>query len=794
MEPSGIKFLSAREITNNFSKKQIIGRGPHGDVYRGVNSDGTEIAVKKLHVKPGFDAMLVQEELRDFRMPRHRNIVHFMGYFCETKTVPQVKNGIPMLVRKTSIALRFEYAHNGCLQKHLSDEFSGLDWHTRFQIILGICHALEFIHSLGIESTYHWVLKPDKILLDETMVPKLADVGLSKVFGEDLTKITDNSYGTLKYCPPEFIEGGVVSDKFDVFSLGVVMLEIVAGPMGHTKTADMSPGEFVDLTAKNWRKRLQETWSGSQLETYCEQVKRCTEIAFSCVEVDRHKRPDLMELREMLHWVKRKHHIDQMEVDSGYKAAESVQGLFQEIVSKSSTSRLDDISIELDALERTIEGSEKPTNLKLHLLQLITKNFSDELKIGHGGCGVVYRIKQGILPNGFVAVKRLFNSQTIEDRMFHQEVKSMLMFTHQNTVQLLGYCSHTEEQAIDMGGKIIMAQIRERLLCFEYVSNGSLANHLTDELRGLEWHTRYQIIKGVCEGLHHLHKEKHIIHMDLKPANILLDDHMVPKITDFGLSRLDDKSQTMNAQRLLSLGYCAPEYLHYGKMSAKSDIYSLGVIILELVTGSKEKPSSITNVLRRWKHRWHKSVTGTPLGYKQVVKCLDLARRCTHTDPTDRPNIWDIISDLNKMDTTDEHISDAIGGCHELNDMLGIEPLEMHLLVEHNKQISCSIELTNDSDDYFAFRISTTSLRPYCIHPNKDTVPPRSKSSVTITLEAPEKAPQHIPCRDEFSVQSTRVDGSLTTKDITGDMFNEELNKVVDKVNLMVVLDFPPIP
>lgn len=75
----------------------------------------------------------------------------------------------------------------------------------------------------------------------------------------------------------------------------------------------------------------------------------------------------------------------------------------------------------------------------------------------------------------------------------------------------------------------------------------------TDELRVLEWQTRYQIIQGICEGLHHLHKEKGIIHMDLKPANILLDENMVPKITDFGLSRLDEKSQTLSENRFLSL-------------------------------------------------------------------------------------------------------------------------------------------------------------------------------------------------------------------------------------------------
>jgi serine/threonine protein kinase len=77
--------------------------------------------------------------------------------------------------------------------------------------------------------------------------------------------------------------------------------------------------------------------------------------------------------------------------------------------------------------------------------------------------------------------------------------------------------------------------------------------HYVDELRGLEWNTRYGIIRGICEGLHHLHTEKHIYHMDLKPGNILLDNDMVPKITDFGLSRLDEKSKTMSEDRLGSL-------------------------------------------------------------------------------------------------------------------------------------------------------------------------------------------------------------------------------------------------
>jgi hypothetical protein len=135
--------------------------------------------------------------------------------------------------------------------------------------------------------------------------------------------------------------------------------------------------------------------------------------------------------------------------------------------------------------------------------------------------------------------------------------------------------------------------------------------------------------------------------------------------------------------------------------------------------------------------------------------------------------------------------------------MLGIEPLELYFPLANEKQVSCSIELTNDTDYYMAFRIATTSLLPFSIQPNKGIAAPRSKCRATITLSAQEMTPLHNQCEEELTVESTRAHASLTAVDVTDDMFNDEggnsqrktdeVDKVVDEVNLTVVFDDTPL-
>ncbi|XP_037416235.1 disease resistance protein RGA5-like isoform X3 [Triticum dicoccoides] len=414
-------------------------------------------------------------------------------------------------------------------------------------------------------------------------------------------------------------------------------------------------------------------------------------------------------------------------------------------------------------LERILSGSEKPTNLALALLQEITENFSEMRKIGEGGFGVVYK---GVLHSRIVAVKRIIMSEhTINDRLFDREVKSLMkIISHRNVVRFLGFCSNTHREAIKEAGstELVMAQIRERLLCFEYISNGSLDKHITDELRGLKWSIRYEIIKGICHGLHYLHEENNIIHMDLKPSNIMINDDMVPKITDFGLSRLDKHTHTSGA-RFITQGYCAPEYVNGGKTSKKADMYSLGVIITELVTGCRGDPNNV-NVLRRWIHR--------------------------KKEPSNRPFILDIICILNE---TEENMNEHIDQIHLYSDdMLGIMPLELRFPFELHKSISSIVELINKTKGYYAFNIDTPS-RQYCTQPNKGIVSPQSKFAIQITMQARENTPHGMPYTDVFLVQSTKVNREVKAEDITEHMFIIEPDGL-DEVNLTVVVYDPEEP
>jgi Protein kinase domain/D-mannose binding lectin/S-locus glycoprotein domain/PAN-like domain len=205
-------------------------------------------------------------------------------------------------------------------------------------------------------------------------------------------------------------------------------------------------------------------------------------------------------------------------------------------------------------------------------LLYITKNFSEAL--GRGGFGSVFK---GLLPDSTaVAVKRL-DGISQGDKNFRAEVSTLGTIQHLNLIQLIGFCSEQDK----------------KLLVYEHMPKGSLDGHLFGKRSThLSWDTRYQIALGISRGLHYLHKNCRdcIIHCDIKPENILLDELFVPKIADFGLAKLvgHDFSRVLTSMRG-TIGYLAPEWIVGTAITAKADVYSYGMMLFEIIFGKRNR-------------------------------------------------------------------------------------------------------------------------------------------------------------------------------------------------------------
>ncbi|XP_024021181.1 G-type lectin S-receptor-like serine/threonine-protein kinase At4g27290 [Morus notabilis] len=298
-----------------------------------------------------------------------------------------------------------------------------------------------------------------------------------------------------------------------------------------------------------------------------------------------------------------------------------------------------------DGNETVSRNGDQDEDLELPLfdqssITAATENFSADNKLGEGGFGPVYR---GKLEDGQeIAVKRLSISSGQGVRELKNEVKLIAKLQHRNLVKLLGCCIQGEE----------------KLLIYEYMPNRSLDFFIFDQTQGklLEWSKRFQIICGIARGLQYLHQDSRlrVIHRDLKASNILLDNEMNPKISDFGLARTfgGDQTEGQTSKVIGTYGYMAPEYAFDGLFSIKSDVFSFGILVLEIVSGNKSRGFHQENQgFTLIGHAWILHKEGSSFGLldkhlresdhnlKQVLRCIHVGLLCVQQSPVDRPNM-----------------------------------------------------------------------------------------------------------------------------------------------------------
>ncbi|XP_037465557.1 uncharacterized protein LOC119337499 isoform X1 [Triticum dicoccoides] len=380
-----------------------------------------------------------------------------------------------------------------------------------------------------------------------------------------------------------------------------------------------------------------------------------------------------------------------------------------------------------------VDPTLEPTALPLSLLLEITHGFSNDLEIGRGGFATVYK---ATLENGSVAVKKLLNTH-IHEKEFQEEVKCLVKVKHKNIVRFLGYCSDTQGNMANNNGTLVMADVQQRLLVFEYLPKGSLDVYIKNSPRELEWIERYRVIKGICKGLNYLHNQN-ILHLDLKPGNILLDEHMTPKITDFGQSRCIEENQTrfMTNNVRGTLGYWAPEW-HENEgevlqVTRKFDLYSLGVIIMELLTGMKGS-RSIEDVREIWSHKSDISWWG------QIQVCAEIGIECTNLIPAKRPESMTHIIDRILSEKSSTHVIPEGGP----NNLLILHPPALRFPFEANKVIMCPLQLTNNTDKHITFTLREKSGGPSFLRlPLYGVVPPNTPCTLIVPTQAKEEFPR----------------------------------------------------
>nr|XP_023903931.1 G-type lectin S-receptor-like serine/threonine-protein kinase SD1-1 [Quercus suber] len=272
-----------------------------------------------------------------------------------------------------------------------------------------------------------------------------------------------------------------------------------------------------------------------------------------------------------------------------------------------------------------------------------TDNFALNNKLGEGGFGPVYK---GILEDGQeIAIKRLSMNSGQGLNEFKNEVRLIAKLQHRNLVKLVACCIQGEE----------------KMLVYEYMPNKSLDSFIFDQTKSklLDWSMRFNIICGIGRGLQYLHQDSRlrIIHRDLKASNVLLDSEMNPKISDFGAAKTfgGDQSEGNTNRVFGTYGYMAPEYAFDGQFSTKSDVFSFGILLLEIISGKKSRgffhPNQSHNLIG---YAWILWNEGRPLELtdeclrqsstlSEVLRCIHISLLCVQQRPEDRPSMSSVI-------------------------------------------------------------------------------------------------------------------------------------------------------
>uniref|UniRef100_A0A6N2N0H0 non-specific serine/threonine protein kinase n=1 Tax=Salix viminalis TaxID=40686 RepID=A0A6N2N0H0_SALVM len=705
LTPKRFSYSDIKKITNSFV--YTLGHGGFGNVYRGKLPNGRLVAVKVLKDTEG-DGEDFMNEVASISRTSHVNVVTLLGFCYE----------------RNKRALIYEFMPNGSLDSFILYKRSPntnrrLEWKKLYEIAVGIARGLEYLHRGCNTPIVHFDIKPHNILLDEDFRPKISDFGLAKLCKSKVSKISMIGVrGTVGYIAPEVFcrSFGGVTYKSDVYSYGMMVLEMV----GQSKDFDMGSLETNEMYFPDWFYMNLEpgkisTLHGDRTDEEEEIVKKMIITGLWCIQNIPSHRPSMTKVVEMfegslqslqipprpsLSSPRRVQSRDAQAYREGNRQVKmviqqennklglklglgfGVGCLFAGMIllsyiygyhfrKRRDSSNLLSMNSSSDPSSKAdLEGDGVYLSIPIFSyteLGQATNNFDSEKELGDGGFGTVY---YGKLKDGReVAVKRLYEHNYKRVKQFMNEVEILTRLHHKNLVCLYGCTSRRS---------------RELLLVYEYIPNGTVADHLHGDLAKsspLTWPIRMSIAIETACALAYLHASD-IIHRDVKTNNILLDTNFSVKVADFGLSRLFPSDAThVSTVPQGTPGYVDPEYHQSYQLTDKSDVYSFGVVLIELI-------SSMPAVdITRHRHEINLSnlaiikiqkcafdeLIDSGLGYnsdeevkRMTTSVAELAFQCLHHDKEMRPSMENVLHQLKIIQCGEESL-DNLEEVHDDN-------------------------------------------------------------------------------------------------------------------------------